>query len=113
MLEAFHRLAAHLSEQVAPSGSSPFTRTHVPWAQVRAFRMLLHAPQTDAPEPDAAAESLRQAEEALTDSAFHLPADALPLPSPEHWSALRQRLIANRAAARAAHENAVRAPQET
>jgi len=122
MLDEFDRLAAHLSEQVAPTGASPFARAAVPWDRVRAFRMFLHAPQdaTPAPAPQGGASvsaSVLQdtapapqgatpasAPQSDMPSAFHLPAYALPGPPPAaHWGPLRHHPVANRAAARLAH----------
>ena len=95
MLDEFDRLAAHLSEQVAPTGASPFARAAVPWDRVRAFRMFLHAPQGATPA---------SAPQSDMPSAFHLPAYALPGPPPAaHWGPLRHHPVANRAAARLAH----------
>ena len=118
MLDEFDRLAAHLSEQVAPTGASPFARAAVPWDRVRAFRMFLHAPQGGAPAsgpqggipasaPQGGAPVLQDtapAPQSDMPSAFHLPAWALPGPPPAaHWGPLRHHPVANRAAARLAH----------
>jgi len=127
MLDEFDRLAAHLSEQVAPTGASPFARAAVPWDRVRAFRMFLHAPQdatpasapqggipASAPQGGIPAAAPQDGAPVLQDtaaapqsdmpSAFHLPAYALPGPPPAaHWGPLRHHPVANRAAARLAH----------
>ena len=111
MLDEFDRLAAHLSEQVAPTGASPFARAAVPWDRVRAFRMFLHAPQDATPAsvlqdatPASAPQGGAPVLQSDMPSAFHLPAYALPGPPPAaHWGPLRHHPVANRAAARLAH----------
>lgn len=101
MLEALHRLAAHLHEQVSALGTSPFARAQVPNARVRAFRACLQNAE-DAP-PAAGTAAPAGAPQNSAAAPFQMAAASLAgPPPPTRWSLLRAAPMSHRGAARLA-----------